>query len=134
MGILNLRIKKMEGDVGEQVAGELKVSSSLPKIKDITEREIGIGGSKTKVLVMGFDYKVKYEPIKAKINIEGELLFTDSNQKDILNKWKKDKKIDEKYAMPVLNFIIKKCAIQSIKIADELQLPAPVRLPELVKK
>lgn len=134
MGILSFRIKKIEGDVGEQVRGELKVSSSLPKIKSIAEKEVGVGGNKTKVLAIDFEYKTKYDPINAKINIFGEILFNHPEQKEILKKWEKEKKVDEKVGLPLLNYIFKRCAVQSIKIADDLQLPAPVRLPEFVKK
>ncbi len=134
MGILSFRLKKIEGDIGEPSTGELKVSSSLPKIKDISEREVSVGGNKTKALAINFEYKTKYEPIKAKIDIEGEVLYADKDQKEIMKKWEKEKKIDEKVALPLLNYIFKRCAIQSIKIADDLQLPAPVRLPEFVKK
>lgn len=134
MGILSFRVKKIEGDIGEQIRGELKVSSSLPKIKNIIEREVGFGGNKTKVLAIDFEYKTKYDPINAKINISGEILYTDEKQKEILRKWEKENKIDEKIGLPLLNYIFKRCAVQSIKIADDLQLPAPVRLPEFVKK
>jgi hypothetical protein len=134
MGILSFRLKKIEGDVGEQVRGELKVSSSLPKIKNISEKEVGLAGNKTKVLAIEFEYKTKYDPINAKINISGEVLYTDEKQKEILKKWEKEKKIDDKIGLPLLNYIFKRCAVQSIKIADDLQLPAPVRLPEFVKK
>ena len=134
MGIVSFRFKKIRGDVGEPAIGELRITSSLPKINDIAEKEVGIAGNKTKVLAINFEYKTIYEPIKAKIDIEGEILYTDEKQKEIIKKWEKEKKIDERVSLPLLNYIFKRCAIQSIKIADDLQLPPPVRLPELVKK
>ncbi|MCK4429457.1 MAG: hypothetical protein KAU95_03715 [Candidatus Aenigmarchaeota archaeon] len=134
MGILSLRLKKIGGDVGEIAAGELKVTSALPKITEIKEKDVSVGGNKMKVLAISFEYKTKYEPIKAKIEVEGEVMYTDQNQKEIVKKWSKDKKVDEEFALPILNYIFKRCAVQSIKIADDLQLPAPVRLPEFVKK
>ena len=134
MGIVSFRFKKIRGDIGESAIGELRITSSLPKIKDIAEKEVGIAGNKTKVLAINFEYKTIYEPIKAKIDIEGEILYTDEKQKEIIKKWEKEKKIDERVSLPLLNYIFKRCAIQSIKIADDLQLPPPVRLPELVKK
>jgi len=134
MGIVSFRFKKIRGDIGESAIGELRITSSLPKIKDIAEKEVGIAGNKTKVLAINFEYKTIYEPIKAKIDIEGEILYTDEKQKEILKKWEKEKKIDERISLPLLNYIFKRCTIQSIKIADDLQLPPPVRLPELVKK
>ncbi len=134
MGVLSFRIKKIEGDVGERITGELKVSSSPPRIKNVIEREVGLAGNKTKVLAIDFECKTKYEPINAKINVYGEVLYKDERQKEILKKWEKEKKIDEKVGLYLLNYIFKRCAVQCIKIADDLQLPAPVKLPEFVKK
>ncbi|MCK4730667.1 MAG: hypothetical protein KAT28_05095 [Candidatus Aenigmarchaeota archaeon] len=134
MGILSFRLTNLEGSAGEVSTGELKISSSLPKIKNIAEKELGIAGNMTKVLAIEFEYKTKYEPTKAKINLSGELLYTDKSQKEILKKWEKEKKFDEKISLYVINYIFRKCLVQSVKIADDLQLPSPLKMPELVKK
>ncbi|RLI99628.1 MAG: hypothetical protein DRP06_03130 [Candidatus Aenigmatarchaeota archaeon] len=134
MGILSFRIANIEGSIGGVPKGELKISSSLPKIKNIVEKDLEIAGNKTKVLVIEFESKTKYEPTNAKINIGGELLYTDKNQEEILIQWKKEKKFDEKTSLKVINYIFKKCLVQSVKIADDLQLPSPMKMPELVKK
>ncbi len=134
MGILSFRLTNIEGSVGGVPTGELKISSSLPKIKNIVERELGIAGNKTKVLAIEFEYKTKYEPTNAKINICGELLYNDKNQEEVLAQWNKEKKFDEKTSLQVINYIFKKCLVQSVKIADDLQLPSPMKMPELVKK
>jgi len=93
-----------------------------------------LAGNKTKVLSIEFEHKTKYTPINAKIIISGDILYTDEKQKEILKNWEKNKKIDENIGLPLLNYIFKKCMVQSIKIADELQLPPPIKLPEFVKK
>lgn len=134
MGVLSFRFKKLEGEIGKQAAGEVKITSSLPKVKNVEEREINVGNSKQKVLAVDFEYSVGYEPTKAKISAEGELLYTHEKQKEILKKWKKDQKLDEEIALPLMNYIFKRCSIAAIKIADELQLLPPVKLPEFVKK
>ena len=134
MGILSFRLKKINADIGEQRGGEIKITSSIPKIKEITEKEIKIGTRNDKVLSIDFVHKVNYEPIKAKIELEGEVLYKDEKQKQILKLWKKEKKIEESVALPLLNYIFKRCSIIGIKLADELQLLPPIKLPEFVKK
>ncbi len=134
MGVLSFRFKKLQGDIGEPTSGEVKITSSLPKVKKVEEREINVGNSKQKVLAVDFEYSVGYEPTKAKISAEGELLYTHERQKDILNKWKKKEKLDEEVALPLMNYIFKRCSIAAIKIADDLQLLPPVKLPEFVKR
>ena len=134
MGVLSFRFKKLQGNIGKPATGEVKITSSLPKIKNIEEREINVGNSKQKVLAVEFEYSVNYEPTKAKINAEGELLYTHEKQKAILNKWKKEEKLDEEIALPLMNYIFKRCSIAAIKIADDLQLLPPVKLPEFVKR
>ena len=134
MGVLSFRLKKIIADAGEQKGGEIKITSSIPKINEIREKEIKIGTKNEKVLAIDFAYKVDYEPINAKIEIEGEVLYKDEKQKQILKLWKKEKKIEETIAIPLLNYIFRRCSIAGIKIADEMQLLPPVKLPELVKK
>jgi hypothetical protein len=134
MGILSFRLKKLKGEAGESKQGEIRITSSLPEIKNVEERDLNIGTGKQKVLAIEFAYKVDYEPIKATIEVEGEILYKDTKQKQILKKWKDKKQIDEKYALPIMNFIFRRCSIAGIKIADELQLLPPVKLPEFVKK
>ena len=134
MGILNLRFKELEGKVGEPKAGEVKVTSTLPKVKNIYEKDLEITRGRTSVVIIDFEYNVVYEPTNANIRLEGELLYTDKHQKNILKTWRKEKKLDESVALNLLNYIFKKCTIQSIKIAEDLQLPLPVKLPAFVKK
>jgi len=134
MPVLSFRLKKLSGDVGEPKTGEVRITSSIPKIKNIEEREITVGSSKQKVLGIDFEYSVTYEPTKAKINVEGEILYTDKKQREILKNWKKEKKINEEVTLSLLNYVFRRCSIAAIKLADELQLLPPVKLPEFVRK
>lgn len=133
MPVLSFRLKKLSGDVGEPKTGEVRITSSIPKIKNIEEREINIG-VKEKILAIEFEFKVNYVPTKASIKVEGEVLYKDENQKEILKLWKKEKKLNEEITLPLLNYIFRRCSIAAIKIADELQLLPPVKLPEFVRK
>ncbi|OYT43442.1 MAG: hypothetical protein B6U88_01055 [Candidatus Aenigmarchaeota archaeon ex4484_56] len=134
MGIIGYRIEKIEAKSGNKIEGEIKIASSLPKIEKIEEKKLNIGGVETNILGIKFSYNVNYEPIKGKIGISGELLYTTEDTKEITENWKKDKKLDKKIALPILNYILKKCVMQSIKIAEDLQLPPPIKLPEFTVK
>ena len=47
----------------------------------------------------------------------------------IISAWKKDKKLDDKIAVDVLNAIFRRCLVETIHISDILRLPPPIRLP-----
>ncbi|MGC9310651.1 MAG: hypothetical protein ACP5E4_02910 [Candidatus Aenigmatarchaeota archaeon] len=134
MGIVNSRFTKMAADTGKPAKGDLQVSSTLPCVTEVKIVEIGSGKNKKETLVMAFDYETTYKPIDAFIKLSGELVYLDDNAKKIAEKWKKDKKLDEGISIPVLNYLFRKCAIESVKIADDLQLPVPVQLPEIRAK
>ena len=63
-------------------------------------------------------------------------MFLDNtkNNKEILDKWKKDKELDQKLMMQVLNFILAKCNIKALSLSQEVNLPPQIPLPKLTAK
>lgn len=83
---------------------------------------------------MDFDYETTYKPTDAKIVLKGELTFVAEDSKKIMELWEKEKKLEEKISLPILNYLLKFCAVECVKIADDLKLPVPVQLPEIRAK
>jgi hypothetical protein len=134
MGILASRFTDITATAGKPVKGDVQINTSLPMIKSMKCVEVGNGKQKRDLLVMTFDYKTDYQPMGAKIEIKGELTYVADDPKKAFSMWSKDKTMEEKMSIGVINYLIKKCTIECIRVADDMDLPIPVKLPEIVAK
>jgi hypothetical protein len=132
MTILYININKIDASVSrpENFGGEITVNSS-PVIKNLSEKEINVPGI-TSALLVEFDFNTVYEPKLGQIKISGELLFTDSNSKKIVDEWKKNKKILNDVGVPLMNAIFRRCLTKAIALSEDLQLPPPIVFPTIV--
>ena len=135
MPVLGLTIDSIEAKKISSPKGKVNIQNN-PSIKDLKEIDLGTLGKKA--LDIRFEHSLSYtEPGKDKkgkevayIKTTGNVLFLTENNEKILKEWK-DKKLASEIAIPVLNNIIKKCLTRCMGIAEELQLPLPLRVPTL---
>ncbi len=66
------------------------------------------------------------------ITIEGSVLY--SGAEDIELRWKKDKNIPESAAGEIQGAIFTSSIVETIMIARDLRLPAPIPMPNIQKK
>ena len=111
--------------------GNINIDSS-PKLTYIDKKDAFFGIKDT--LLIGFNFTTTYKPKVGSIKINGEIVYQSENYKKILEKWKKDKKIEGEPAIEILNAIFKKCLVKAIELSVELRLPSPVELPFLKRK
>lgn len=107
--------------------GNVNVNSS-PSITSIEKRNVDFPLAKD-VVAINFKFETKYEPKVGWITMEGEVLYTSDNPKEMIAKWKKEKKMEDSVAIEVLNTIFRRCLAKAIEIAAELRLPPPVSFP-----
>jgi len=107
--------------------GNVNVNSS-PSITSIEKRDVDFPVAKD-VVAINFKFETKYEPKVGWITMEGEVLYTSDNPKEMIAKWKKEKKMEDDVAIEVLNTIFRRCLAKAIEIAAELRLPPPVSFP-----
>jgi len=134
MGVLASRFTEITAKAGKPVKGNIEVSTSLPTLTSMKLVEIGSGKQKKDLLLIGFEYMIEYKQMGAKIELKGEVTYSAEDPKKLVNLWDKKNKVEEAMSLTVLNYLIKRCSIESVKIADDLQLPVPVRLPEIRSK
>ena len=125
MPIVGLNFTKISGEK-KNVGKKMNINTNT-KIKKI-EKAGDIGG-KTLFKVL-FEHSVKYEPGVGQLDFSGELLFLQEDI-DLEKEWKKSKSIPKKYAEIILNNIFQRTVVESLIIAKELGLPAPIRLPRV---
>jgi hypothetical protein len=129
MPIVGINITSVNAHYSDKkVEGTIDVNST-PIVEDIRKKEINFAGL-TEVLIIEFKFVTTYNPKIGEIEIRGEVVYQAEDTKKILSLWK-EKKVDSKIAVEVLNVIFKKCLTKSIQLADDLRLPPPVTLPKV---
>ena len=133
MPIIGLNLKSIKASVNEVNSGKSVDIKSSPVIEKIEKKSINLPGVK-EILYIGFKFTTHYEPKVGEIFFEGDVLYSSEDIKDVLKKWEKDKKMDDKMALEVLNAIFRRCLTKGIDLAAELGLPAPIRFPVVKPK
>ena len=103
-------------------------------INSITKEDVNLGKDSQKSgLKFSFEYEVKYEPKIGEILIQGHILYTDveKNVKDILSKWKKDKKIEPALMTQLINTAIIKSTIKALALSQDINLPPHLPIPTI---
>ena len=130
MPIIGFSISKIEGIRDEQPPkyDEIKINST-PRIESI--EEVNIPNTAGKVLSMKFEFETRYTPNIGNMKIEGRVLYSSPNHKEILELWKKENRLGEKEAREIFNYLFRKCLVKMVGFADELQLPIPLPIPRI---
>lgn len=118
----------------DELKGNLKVNHNL-HIRELKEEEINLDKTQN-VLRFTFEFSLNYEPNFGKINIEGHLLYLESpkNIKEIMQVWKKDKKIAPEVMKSLFNTILTKSNIKALQLSQDVNLPAHIPMPKLVQE
>jgi len=133
MPVIGLQLKSVKASIDEKkiIEGNINVNSS-PRIESVEKKDINVPGIKD-VLSINFIFEVNYDPKVGEIEMEGEVLYQTDKSKDILAKWKKDRKLEDDMAVEVLNAIFRRCLVEALSLSNELRLPPPIRLPIVQK-
>ena len=127
MPIIGFNFTSIEANREEdRPEGDIDINST-PTVENIRKKDLDIQGLND-VLAIEFRFVSKYQPKLGEIIIKGEVLYQTDDAKNILMMWK-ERKLDNKLAVDVLNAIFKKCLTKAVAIADELNLPPPVTFP-----
>ena len=102
-------------------------------IDKVDEKKISLANDKQKVLAFTFNFTSKYEPDIGSINFIGDILLMEEAKKakEILDGWKKGKKLPKEVMTGILNTVLNKCNIQALIMSEQINLPPPIPLPKL---
>ncbi len=132
MPIIGFNINKINAIKEKDITGQLEIKSDL-KIVKVSEESVYLDKKKS-ALKFSFDFLVNYEPKYANILINGDVMFLEDEgkAKDIVEKWKKTKKLEPELLERLFNNILMKCNIKTLMISQDLNLPPHIRLPVIV--
>ena len=135
MAIIGFNFTRMEVERLKAVSGKIKIDNNI-SIKNVLPTDLALGKSKEKGIIFKFEFISSYDPKVANLQLYGEIIFMEEEKKiqDILDTWKKNKKVPGDVMTNILNNILSKCTIEALLLSKELNLPPPVPLPKVSMK
>lgn len=130
--IIGFGFTKVTAERKEAAKGKIDVNNNI-SIKNVEESDISLGKDNQKALNFTFEFTSTYEPSIGNISIEGEVIYMDEQKKakEILNSWKKEKKLQKELMVGLLNTILAKCNVQALILSQEVNLPSPIPMPKV---
>ena len=132
MPFIGFNFEKIEATRStEEVKGNINVKHTL-NIVDVKQQEVNVD-KKQEVLKFIFEFKLNYEPKIGIINLTGNMLYLEDpkRMKEILQDWKKDKKIPQEVMQSLFNTILVKANIKALGLAQDINLPPHLPMPKV---
>ena len=115
----------------DELKGNINVKHTL-NIIDVKQQEVSVD-KKQEVLKFIFEFKLDYEPEIGAINIIGNMMYIDDikRMKEVLQEWKKTKKLPQELMQGLFNTILTKANIKALSLSQDINLPPHLPLPKL---
>jgi len=135
MGVVGLQFNKIVVEKFSPVKGKITVNNNVT-VTDVEKSDLALGTAKQNAAKFHFEFKANYEPKIAVLTFNGYLTFFDKPEavKEIVDGWKKDKKVPKEVMGSVLNTILSRCNVEAMIFAREVNLPPPIPLPKVQVK
>jgi len=132
MTIVSFNFTKIEAEKKEATKGKVNINNNV-SINNVEEKDLALGSQKQKVLNFTFEFISSYNPNAGTIKLLGSVLFMDESKKvkEILDGWKKDKKVPKDIMAKILNVILNKSNIQALILSEQVNLPPPIPMPKV---
>ncbi|MAH33213.1 hypothetical protein CL615_02370 [archaeon] len=132
MTIVGFNFTKIEAEKKELTKGKIKINNNV-SITDVGEKNISVGTDKQKILRCSFEFVSKYDPNVGMIKLIGNVLYMNDSKKvkEIMDGWKKDKKLPKELMASILNTVLNKCNVQALILSEQISLPSPIELPKI---
>ena len=135
MPVVGLAFDKIVIEKFNPVKGKVQVNNNVA-LKDVEKTDLSIGSNKQGALKFHFEFTANYEPKIANMTMKGFLTFFDKPEKvkEIVDSWKKDKKLPKDIMSSVLNTVLSRCNVEALIFSREVNLPPPIPLPKVTVK
>jgi len=132
MPIVGLQFRKIVIEKHKPVKGKVQVKNNVI-LKDVEKHEISVGSSKQTAVKYHFEFTADYEPKIANMLFIGFVTAVEKPEKvkEILDVWKKDKRLPKDVMSSVLNTVFSRCNIEAVLFSREVNLPPPIPLPKI---
>ena len=131
MTIVKINLHKVHAERNLNAkGGQIRINNNVA-LKDLEDLNFTADGKKG--LKFTFGFTCDYEPNLGKIEVEGQVVYVDTEKAidQIKKSWDKDKKVPMDIMEQIVNAALHKGNIQAIKISEEVSLPSPLPLPKV---
>ena len=114
--------------------GNISVKHNL-NIINLKEEKVSLDKTQ-EVLKFTFEFLLNYEPEVGIIKINGHLLFLDSSKrmKELIQEWKKNKKLPPEIMQGLFNTALTKSNIKALQLSQDINLPPHLPMPKLMRE
>lgn len=132
MTIVSFNFTSLSAEKKDDIKGKVNINNNVV-IKDLEQKDFSLGTNKQQALKFIFEFVSKYDPNIGNITLMGNVLFIEEAKKikEILDGWKKNKKLPKEVTSKVLNTVLGKCNVQALILSEQLNLPPPIPLPKV---
>jgi|TARA_Y100000310_G_scaffold340439_1_gene436231 hypothetical protein len=130
--IVGFNFNKISAEKNESVKGKIDVNNNV-SIKEVQEASFSLGKKDQNGVRFVFEFTSKYEPEVGLIKFEGDVLYVDNEKaiKEIVDSWKKDKKLKKEIMGGILNTVLTKSNVQALILSQQINLPPPIPMPKV---
>jgi len=131
MTVVSFNFTKIEAEK-KSGKGKININNNVT-INTVEEKDISLGTEKQKVLCFTFEFTSTYSPDAGSIKLTGDVLYMVDTKKakEIMDGWKKDKKLSKDLMTRMLNVILNKSNIQVLILSEQVNLPPPIPMPKV---
>ncbi len=132
MAIVGFNFNKISVERKKPATGRININNNV-KIVSVDGQNLSLGKVKQEGIKFGFEFICSYEPGVGEIKLEGDVLNLEeaSKAKEIIDGWKKTKKLEKNLMAVLLNHILNKCNVKALVLSDDINLPPPLQLPKV---
>lgn len=132
MTIVGFNFTKILCERGKTASGKISINNNV-MVTNAEETKLQFGSPKEKGLRFEFDFTAKYGEDFGLISLTGEVIYIadEKKAKDILDHWKKNKKLPDDIVPPILNTILARSNVEALILSREIGLPPPMPLPKV---
>ena len=115
--------------------GKIGITNNIT-LQEVKKVDLPLGSNKQDGIVINFIFNADYTPNIGKIELKGEIVILEDKKTvaDVLDEWKKSKKLSEKLVDPVFNNILNRATIEGLIISRDIGLPPLLRIPKIGPK
>ena len=123
MTIIGFNFKDIKVSRKEGVKGKVNIKNNVV-ITDIKEKDLNLGDKKQSALSFLFEFSSNYEPDLGEIVLGGDLLLMESSAKtkEVLDEWKKGKRVPKDVMTGILNTVLTRCNIEALILSQAVNL------------
>jgi hypothetical protein len=132
MAIVGFNFMKIQAEKESPATGKINIKNNVT-LKSVEKAKITLGKNSPDAIKYIFEFTSRYEPKIGYITLGGEVISVEDDKKikELVDTWKKDRRLPQEEMEELINSILTKCNIEALILSRDLNLPPPILLPKV---